>query len=263
MRKTLMLSAALSLLAISKVVAQGSTILIPTLYSGAGAFGSTWWSSVVINNHSSAGFSSPGVQFAVECPIPEGCTSDTVGAGEFGEIVGPRPAAGLLLHGDAAVLSLLAFQGRFGQGSFYFTNGTELPIVRENAFVRTPIRFPYVTLHLTHVSVRSTLRIYGPDAEPGTQVRVEVRFWDSPTGQPIASETVQLSVPSQPTQSPLFPAYAQLSLQQEFPFEQLNGSSFNITVVPLASSSGSIPRIWAFISTTENVSQQVSVQTPQ
>src|SRR5258706_16237827 len=121
MRKTLMLSAALSLLAISRVVAQDSTILIPTLYSGPGAFGSTWWSGVVINNHSSAGFSSPGVQFAVECPIPEGCTSDTVEAGQFGSIVQPRPATGLLLHGDAAVLSLLAFQGRFGQGSS--TNG--------------------------------------------------------------------------------------------------------------------------------------------
>jgi hypothetical protein len=70
-------------------------------------------------------------------------------------------------------------------------------------------------------------------------------------------------VPSQPTQSALFPAYAQLSLQQEFPLGQLSGSSFNVTVVPLPFASGSIPRIWAFISTTENVSQQVSVQTPQ
>jgi hypothetical protein len=262
-RKTLMLSAAITLLAISNVVAQGSTILIPTLYSGPGAFGSTWWSGVAINNYSSADFSSPGVQFGVLCPIPEGCTSDTLPAGEVGDIVGPRAAAGLLLHGESEVLSLLAFQGRFGQQSFNFTDGTELPIVRENAFVRTPIRLPNVTLYGTRVSVRSTLRIYGPDAEPGTRVRVEIRSSLSLSGQPLASKTVQLGVPSQPTQSPVFPAYAQLSLQQEFPFEHLLGSSFNITVIPLPFASGSIPRIWAFISTTENVSQQVSVQTPQ
>jgi hypothetical protein len=168
----------------------------------------------------------------------------------------------LLLHGESEVLSLLAFWGRFGQGSF-FTLGTELPIVRETAFVRTPIRFPFVTLYDTRESVRSTLRIYGPDAEPGTQVRVEIRSSLSLTGHPLASKTVQLGVPSQPTQSPVFPAYAQLSLQQEFPFEQFLEYSVNITVIPLASASGSIPRIWAFISTTDNVSQQVSVQTPQ
>ena len=262
-RKTLMLAAALTLLAISPAVAQSSTILIPTLYSGPGAFGSTWWSGVSINNYSSADFSSPGVQFRILCNIPEGCTSDSVPAGEVGDIYGPRPAAGLLLHGESEVLSLLAFWGQFGQVSFDVTYGTELPIVRENAFVRTPIRLPNVGLFHTRVSVRSTLRIYGPDAEPGTQVRVEVRSSLSLTGQPLASKTVQLGVPSQPTQVALFPAYAQLSLQQEFASLEPNDSSFNISVIPLPFPSGSIPRIWAFISTTENISQQVSVQTPQ
>jgi hypothetical protein len=30
-------------------------ILIPTLYNGPGAQGSTWWSSVLVDNHSPAG----------------------------------------------------------------------------------------------------------------------------------------------------------------------------------------------------------------
>jgi hypothetical protein len=263
MRKALAVFVALGVGLTLPLAAQNTSILIPTLYSGPGAFGSTWWSSVVVNNHSAADFGSPGVKFSIVCPIPEGCESPTVPSGQFGVIATPRPAAGLLLHGDAAVLSSLAFQGRFGQGIWYLTNGTELPIVREAQFARTALRFPFVTLHLTREPVRSTLRIYGPDAEPGTRVRVELRPWSQPAGEASASQTIDLGVPAQPTDPPLFPGYAQILLQQAFPFEQVNGSSFNISVVPLPLPSGSVPRIWAFITTTENVSQQVSVQTPQ
>jgi len=42
---------------------------------------------------------------------------------------------------------------------------------------------------------------------------------------------------------PLYPAFAQLALQQEFPFEQLLGSTFAITIVPLPLPSGEVPRI--------------------
>jgi len=240
-----------------------TTILIPTLYNGPGAFGSRWWSAVVINNHSDVAFSSPGVQFGIECPIPEGCQSSSIPQGQFGVVAGPAAANGLLLHGDPAVLASLAFHGRFGQGTNYLTNGTEIPIVRETQFVRGPIHFPYVTLYDTPQAVRATLRIYGPDAVPGTTVRVEVRHWDNPSGTPKASETVALSVPSSTGEVPLFPAFAQVSLTNDFPFDQLLGSSFNISVVPLPLPSGEMPRIWAFISTTENGSQQVNVQTPQ
>src|SRR6266513_2495281 len=137
-----------------------TTILIPTLYNGPGAFGSRWWSAVVINNHSDVAFSSPGVQFGIECPIPEGCQSTSVPPGQFGVVGGPAAANGLLLHGDPAVLASLAFHGRFGQGTNYLTNGTEIPIVRETQFVRGPIHFPYVTLYDTPQAERATLRIY-------------------------------------------------------------------------------------------------------
>lgn len=260
MRSTLF---ALLFLAATQLSAQSSTILIPTLYNGPGAFGSRWWSAVIINNHSEAPFTTPGLQFGINCPIPEGCVSDTIPPGQFGGVAGPLAANGLLLHGDPAVLANLAFHGRFGQGTNYLTNGTELPIVRESEFVRGPIHFPYVTLYDTPQAIRATLRIYGPDAVPGTTVRVEVRHWDVPTGSAKASETVPLSVPSSTVSLPLFPAFAQVSLSNDFPFDQLLGDSFNVSVIPLPLPSGETPRIWAFISSTENGSQLVSVQTPQ
>lgn len=242
-----------------------STILVPTLYNGPGAFGSTWWSSVVVNNHSPLPFSSPGVEFIIQCPIPEGCFSEEVPAGEFGGLIAPRPAGGLLLYAPAEVAENLAFQARFGQGNSAVTNGAELPLVREREFKRGEIHLPSVQLHLTQLPVRTTLRVYGVDALPGTTVRIDVRSWHVVTGGVRASKIVSLHVPESPAGSsrPIYPAYAQIALQQEFPFESLLGSAFNITIVPLPLESGEVPRIWAFLSTTSNVSQQVEIQQPQ
>src|ERR1044072_8368830 len=98
MRYLLPIAFSLAVLFSGRALAKNSTVLIPTLYSGPGAFGSRWWSAVFINNHSAVAFTSPGVQFAIECPIPEGCQSDSVPSGAFGAIAAPVPANGLLLH---------------------------------------------------------------------------------------------------------------------------------------------------------------------
>jgi hypothetical protein len=242
-----------------------TTILIPTLYNGGGVFGSTWWSNVVLTNQAAVPFASPGVTFAVLCPIPEGCFSSQVPAGQFGAIATPRPANGLLLYASSEFASKLAFQGRFGQGVPGVTNGTEMPIVRDEDFFTAPIHLPFVALHPSQVPIRSTLRIYGIDALPDTNVRVEVRAWSSPTGEALASKVVRLEVPPSPAgvSRPIYPAFSQISLQSEFPFEQLLGSYFAITVVPLPLPNDAVPRIWAFISTTDNNTQETSIQQPQ
>src|ERR1051326_8230407 len=75
-----------------------SPVLIPTLYAGPGAFGTRWNTAVVLNNHTTADFRSPGVTFGIICFIPEGCRSDTIPAGGFGDIASPHAANGLLLY---------------------------------------------------------------------------------------------------------------------------------------------------------------------
>lgn len=247
------------------VQAETSTILIPTLYIGPGSHGSFWWSGASVNNYSELPFASPGVEFIVQCPIPEGCFSSEVPPGEFGLIIAPRPAGGLLLHAPSEVAGDLAFQARFGQGENVLLNGTELPVVREQQFRRGPIHLPSVALHMTLTPVRTTLRVYGVDALPGTTVRIEVRPWYLLTGPPLAAKLVSLHAPPSPDTAPepVYPAYAQLALQREFPFEQLMGTAFNISIVPLPLESGEVPRIWAFLSTTANGTNEVSIQTPQ
>ena len=231
-------------------------ILIPTLYNGPGALGSRWNTTVVLDNHMDAPLTSPGVTFGILCPIPEGCFSSSVPAGSFGSIISPLPANGLLLYVPSEDAPI-AFAARFGASPRnVLSQGSELPIVHEHELTRGPVRLPYVGLQGLF---RTTLRIYAPDAEPGTSVRVELRSWVSPTGDPLESKVVALPAPSQPTPQPIFPGYAQLNLQSEFPRAlQLTG-----TVVPLALDSGAVPRIWAFVTTVDNATQEVTVQRPQ
>lgn len=241
-----------------------TTILVPTLYNGPGAFGSQWWSRLVVNNHSPLAFSSPAVSFLVVCPIPEGCVRAEVAPGDFGAVESPNPATGLLLYSTVDLARDLAFSARFGSGDPARGTSSELPIVREAEFSRRPIRLPAVWIHNTRTPIRSMLRIYGPDALPGTTVRIELRHFLSPSGEVLADRTLQLIVPASPPGSlrPVYPAFAQLALQQEFPLDVVKGSLFSITVTPLPLPGGT-PRIWAFISTTENDTQEVETQRPQ
>jgi hypothetical protein len=263
MRTTALVACVLLLLATPPVLSAAgvpesgtTTILIPTLYQGPGAHGSTWGSYVFVQNDSPLPLTSPGVEFFVQClPIPEPCERPEVPPGESGVIASPWPADGLLLHVPAEAADELAFKARFGQGEFEL-DGTELPLVREHQFRRKPVQLPGVRLHFTSVPIRTTLRIYGIDAIPGTTVRIDAG---------PASRLVTLHVPPSPAglSRPLYPAYAQIALQAEFPHDVLHAAGANITIVPLPLPSGEVPRIWAWISTTSNVTNDVSIQQPQ
>jgi hypothetical protein len=240
-----------------------SPVLLPTLYSGPGALGSHWDTAVVINNHEPFAFKSVGVEFAILCTIPEGCYSDEVPAGAFGAIANPFPAHGLLLYlpSESADISFMARIAALPRHTL--TGGTELPVVHEREFTRTRINLPYVPFQSYPTRLRTTLRIYGPDAQPGTSVSVELRFWDCPVGSPEFSKTVVLQVPSGTGFPPIFPAYALVNLQDEFPLAVYRSTYYNVTVVPLSLASGGTPRIWAFITITDNSTQEVTVQRPQ
>lgn len=239
-----------------------TTVLIPTYYEGPGAHGSFWWSFVFVYNHSPLPVVSPGVEFAVQFdPIPEAIPYPEVPPGKVGYVITPRAADGLLLHIPAEAAEDLGLRATFGQGEDDFGDGgMELPLVREHRFTRKPVRLPGVELHFTPVPIRTTLRIYGIDALPGTTVRIETGF---PTQR--LSKVVTLHAPPSPAglARPLYPAYAQLDLQTEFPAEILASGGAYISIVPLPLPSGEIPRIWAFITSTDNVRNITSIQQPQ
>ena len=240
-----------------------SPVLIPTLYAGPGAFGTRWNTAVVLNNHTTADFRSPGVTFGIICFIPEGCRSDTIPAGGFGDIASPHAANGLLLYlpDDQTDISFMARFAASPRNTL--AGGTELPVVREREFSRRALHLPYVPVSWEGTPLRTTLRIYGPDVQPGTAVRVELRSWTDLEGQPIASKVVELGIPSQPAAGTIYPAFAQLNLQDDFGPAVSAAVYHNVTVVPLPLPSGELPRIWAFLTITNDVTQEVTVQRPQ
>lgn len=127
--------------------------------------------------------------------------------------------------------------------------GTEIPVVREAAFRTSTVRLLSVPVD---GRFRAMLRIYDVDLD---QASFAVRIFDETTGARV-SETVVVATLSRP-QSARFrfdPAYAQVA--------ELSGAGaqrIRVEVEPLTSGS----KFWAFISITNNESQEFTVVTPQ
>lgn len=258
----------LLLLASSHAALADSFALIPTNYSGPGAFGSRWGTIVALVNHSSEPIVSPGVTFGLTLCGFEGCVSDQVPPGAFAGVIKPQSPIGLLLYlpGEASDIAFVARTAAAPRNAL--GGGTQLPIARQKDFTRGNMRFPDVPIQTVSAPIRTALRVYSPDTDQGIGVRVELRPWSSPTGDINSFSRVftlqpASSPPGATDPRPLFPAYVQSILGDDFPGARAIGVSYDVTVVPLPLPSGQIPRIWAFITLTENVTQEVTVQTAQ
>ncbi|HYS52513.1 MAG TPA: hypothetical protein VER58_01960 [Thermoanaerobaculia bacterium] len=137
MKKILLL-----LLIAASAEAADQKILIPVLYNGPGQ-GTRWQSGLAIINKMSQSFRSPGVPFAILCPIPEGCFADAIPAGQFGWLALNTAPGGLLLMAPAEEADKLVLRLEIGAVPRNPINGigTAIPIVRERDF-RIP-QLPY------------------------------------------------------------------------------------------------------------------------
>lgn len=243
-----------------------TTILIPIIYDGPGAFGSRWWTRLIVSNFSAQPFTTPGVTFVeATCVFPSCPESPVLAPGQSSPIVRPISAPhGLLLRGPADVASDLSFRADFGRsdGTFDWQSAVELPVVREREFSTRALHFTDAPL-FGGGSWVTTLRIYGIDALPGTTVRLQLRR--SPHDPPVAERLVQLEAPpaTEPSATPLFPAYAQMNLQHEFPMNTYRCLACIVSVVPVPREGSGPPRIWAFLSATFHTSGISKILRPQ
>ena len=248
-----------ALLAITVTASATQEILIPVYFNGAGA-GSTWQTFLVINNRMSTPFSSSNVQFLIPCFIPEGCISDSIPAGQFGSPALPTSASGILFFAPDGEADKLVFRLAISaRPRNALERGTEIPVVRERDFRTDLISLPYVELR---GPVRVRLRVYDPDQHQTAQVRVSLRPWDQPTAAPVASTVLALRPP--PPFFPILPApvitpsYAELDLQAAFAEALANGTYFNVDVEPITAGL----RFWAFVTITDNATNDVQTVTP-
>lgn len=138
--------------------------------------------------------------------------------------------------------------------------GTEIPIVTPDAHKET-IRLLDVP---TDSRYRATLRVYGDDAHAR---KVSISVYPLSGAEAIETWTVDLEgiVNVQPDEFPLSPAYAQID--PITPAVQASGHERVRVVVsyvmpPLVDPPFVLP-IWAFVSITNNTTQQVTTITPQ
>lgn len=253
----------LGLLTLPLAAADTERVLIPVFYQGPGAFGTFWVTIVVINNHSSQPVRAPGVTFGILCPIPEGCMSSDVPPFSFGALAKPESASGLIVYIPAGEADRVIFSAQLSaRPRVLLYNGTQLPIARERDFRTDAVHLPYVPLRGR--PVRTSLRIYGPDAQEGIQVRVDLRCWCAIAGEPDESRVFALTTqPSPDPANPIYPAYIELNVQKEFARASERGTFDNIEITPLPLPSGAVPRIWAFVTVTDNVTNEVLVISPQ
>jgi hypothetical protein len=242
--------------------AQTTPVLVPVFYNGPGSFGSEWFTSVSVNNFTGQRIEGHGLEFVVICPIPEGCEREDLHPDAVGRVAGPQLPSGFLLHIPAGETDRVELDARFGEITRN-QYGVELPIAREDDFRRTPLVLPSVALTGYLNELRTTVRVYSPDAIAGQQVRVELRSWVYPNEvPPYGSLVVTLASPDPPgTPQPLHPAYAAVELQREFP--NLFSGAIYLRIVPLPMPDGTVPRIWAMATAVRNDNNEVAVFSPR
>jgi hypothetical protein len=152
-------------------------------------------------------------------------------------------APGRIVFVEAASASKLSMNLRVHDTSrIGITLGAEVPVVPDSAFKSTPFVLLGVAADARY---RNTLRIYSP--EPGVAPVVRVTIDQSPQ-----------SVTLRPGRDMFDPGYFEMTLPPRFQ----SGSTINtipVTIEPLTTGA----RVWAFISSTNNDTQQVTVIAPR
>jgi hypothetical protein len=127
--------------------------------------------------------------------------------------------------------------------------GTEVPMVREDRAFRRPFDLLNVPLQ---ARFRQMLRIY--DFEDRTGGTVRVQYYDMTTGQLLKESVVTLLAPT----GIFTPAYLQSDV-----FSQLGDRPGVDRIRVRISPTSDAQRLWAMVSVTNNVTQEVTMITPQ
>jgi len=163
----------------------------------------------------------------------------------------PSDPPGNFLFVSANIADSVAISLRISDVNSRAVNaGTEIPVVREREF-RTG-RVVLINVPANSLS-RTTLRVY--QSNPETSGAVRVKVYPNQGDELLGSAELPL-LPREPLI--FFPAYAQiLSISSSFPAVSAH-ATIRIEIEPVTEG----PRIWAFTSTTNNMTQNVTIVSP-
>jgi hypothetical protein len=232
-------------------------VLIPVLYHNvAGGFGSQWTSVFVMHN----GADLSATFFPTDCDLdPFSVTpclvTFSVGAHNTVEpltgVSGDQPP-GRLFYVGKDVAPLVHFELRAEDLSRKAdTFGTEIPVVREHDVITDTTDLVGVP---TDPRFRDTLRVYDFD---GTGVGAVIVTALDPKGVVLGSVDLRLTIPLRRFDPTVDPGYAEISsIAATFP------SAATSLVLRIEPKTAGL-RYWAFVSVTNNDTQDVTTITPQ
>ena len=234
-------------------------VLVPLVaHAVPGAFGSVWQTESEMFN---LGVTSLTAVYERSCPGV--CTGSRSVGGEQGielnDAMSFANGSGALLYIVSDDAPRVGFALRVRDLSRQAESwGTEIPVVREeDAFSDT---FDLLGVPLLD-RFRHMLRVYDLTGQPGT---VHVEYFSTKTGERVGTFDLALLGRNDVTFTlenhvvPEFPSYAQLYE----PITQtalVAGDTLRVRITP----SGSTQRLWAFVTITNNETQQLTTITPQ
>lgn len=226
-------------------VAAEERYLLPVFVDVPGAHGSMFRSDLTLfNAGSTAAVRGFGPECTTACVLPPRLIGFTADAGEtykeFQKVGGP----GLVIKTSGDVRMNLRVRDTSRE---QLSAGTEIPVIRESEMIDGPV---YLLGVRPEVSIfRNRLRVYS--FAPGRVRVVFVREADSVTLDQVTLDLTSRDVAADVAE--FYPAFAETA---DFP---VTGSSIRVHVEPLVGLDG----LWAFITTTNNETQEITVITPQ
>ncbi|HYO75493.1 MAG TPA: IPT/TIG domain-containing protein [Thermoanaerobaculia bacterium] len=229
-------------------------VLFPLNFFGAGAHGSEWRTNIVVRNDGPVAVRTiPEFWMQPNSPVLP-IANEYIPAGGRGQFVLRQRDGGEFLHVPRGLEKELSYASHLVDRSRSATDlGSEIPVVHAEETANT-IRLLGVP---TASNFRAKLRVYDFDPVNGRLVTVTVR---EPNGNVLATRKLTLTGAPVCANAPCFadrPPFAALDLDL---LDGVRGAeSANVTI----ESDLNDGRIWAFVSVTNNETQNVTLYTPQ
>lgn len=239
-------AASVALLVVALGVAAEERYIVPVFVMVDGAFGSRFTSELQVMNVSDTAQVVRGIRAG--CPIL--CPHTPLAFGAFpNDVVSFFERTGLpgviLKAADGAALRMNLRVRDLSRADL--SAGTEVPIIHESRLQRGVVHILGVPAE--GARFRNRLRVYA--FAPAT---VRVRFIGEGGDVVLEESTLELKFPTPeiPTDVEFYPAFAETA---DFP----DGRAVRLQIEPLSGAD----RVWAFVTTTNNVTQEITVVTPQ
>jgi hypothetical protein len=235
-------------------------LLIPLNYNGPGAYGAVWHTVAAISNLSNADSNAAPYAFRTPCVAdPNGCQDAILPAGSYatvdtnaphGVIIGRSLAGDVKGHIYATVhIAAEPLDPR--------TEGTELPVARENDFT-TSVVIPNVpTTQSAGRPVRTLLRVYAIDTG---FLSANVFITVYPSSSPNAAlGGKQITLRRSSALAFVEPAYAEVDTAE---FASV-GPYVNLVIESLRTNLNDPFKLWGFVTVTDDATNHITTITPR